>query len=74
MKRALARLKWGLPVMWDAGDELPAQLTATAEVVPQVTVNHYHLHIEPGADAAAILAQADLSNRQHAADSPAIDP
>jgi hypothetical protein len=51
VKRSLALLTWRLPVIWVAGDEPPAQLTATAETTPAPVVNHYHLHLEPGAAA-----------------------
>lgn len=52
MRRAGAWRAWGVPVVWDAGDEPPALLTATAETTaaeaPAVT--HYHLHLPPGTD------------------------
>jgi len=60
VRRAAARLVWGLPVIWDASREPDPVLTATAEAVPvrQVTVIHFHgghhLHLTPGGDAAGL--------------------
>jgi hypothetical protein len=52
------RKKWGLPVYWDASDDAAPVLTAAAETVPQVTVNHFHgghhLHLTHGGDAAGL--------------------
>jgi hypothetical protein len=40
-----------VPVVWDAGDEPPALLTATAETTAAApAVTHYHLHLPPGTD------------------------
>jgi hypothetical protein len=50
VKRSLALLKWKLPVIWVAG----AETAAPAVEAPAV---HYHLHLEAGADVAAILRQ-----------------
>jgi hypothetical protein len=48
-------------VVWVADSE-PEQFTVTTETaVPPTAVNHYHLHIEASADAAAILRQATES-------------
>jgi len=73
VKRSLALLKWKLPVIWVAGSE-PA--VTAAEAVPQaaaaqpVTVVHYHLHLEAGADAAEAIRQAGLSVPRHGAELP----
>lgn len=46
--------KWRLPVIWDAGDELPATLTVTAETVRPAyrPVGVRQLHLTRGGDAA----------------------
>lgn len=57
MKRAGAVRVWGLSVIWVAGGEQAALTAATAAAAEPVEI-HYHLHLEAGADVAAILRQA----------------
>jgi hypothetical protein len=56
MKWRLAQYRaWHLPAIWVAGDEPRAQLTATAETVPQATIVHVvHHYLPPGSDGAGL--------------------
>jgi hypothetical protein len=79
MRRALAALTWGLPVIWAAADPADEPQAVTAEAVHV----HYHVHLPPGAspaEAEALAARlyleagADEVSRTDVRNPPLADP